>query len=473
MKKNAIFWIREDFRIEHNPALSFASQNHDNVVALFIYNKTDFDKKREAQKWWLYKSLEEFKSELLKYKINLQILEGDEINILSKIKKKDNISVYWNKIYEPDVIAKGKKIRDAFLKNEVEFKYFKGNILNEFQEVTKNDGTPFKVFSPFWRNAEEKYLSLPPRKNYVVKKKIKLISFFKNSIEPKNILPKKNWYKKFEKYWKVSENESKKVLNNLIEKKIKDYGTARDYPSIEGTSKLSPYIKHGQIHVSTIWQKCNEIKSKGIGYRKYINELGWREFSHSLINYFPEFLKGNYRKEFDKFPWVKNEKFLKAWKSGMTGYPIVDAGMRELYETGWMHNRIRMVVGSFLVKHLRINWTEGEKHFRNCLLDFNKANNVAQWQWVAGCGADAAPYFRIFNPILQGEKFDKEGLYVKKWVPELSKVPKKFIHKPWEMELKYQEAIKTIIGKDYPGPIVVHEKARAAALQAFQSLKKK
>ncbi len=157
----------------------------------------------------------------------------------------------------------------------------------------------------------------------------------------------------------------------------------------------------------------------------------------------------------------------------MTGYPIVDAGMRELYETGWMHNRIRMVVGSFLVKHLRINWTEGEKHFRNCLLDFNKANNVAQWQWVAGCGADAAPYFRIFNPILQGEKFDKEGNYVKKWVPELKNVPNKFIHKPWEMELKYQEVIKTIIGKDYPGPIVVHEKARAAALEAFQSLKKK
>jgi len=329
------------------------------------------------------------------------------------------------------------------------------------------------VFTPFWRNAEQVYLNQPPSKNYIVKKKIKKITYFKKCIEPIDILPKKNWYKKFEKYWKVSENDSKKILKNLIENKIKDYGTSRDIPSIEGTSKLSPYIKHGQIHVGSIWKKCSEIKSKGIGYRKYINELGWREFSHSLINYFPEFLKGNFRKEFDKFPWAKNEKFLKAWKKGMTGYPIVDAGMRELYETGWMHNRIRMVVGSFLVKHLRINWTEGEKHFRNCLLDFNKANNVAQWQWVAGCGADAAPYFRIFNPILQGEKFDKEGNYVKKWVPELKNVPNKFIHKPWEMELKYQEAIKTIIGKDYPSPIVVHEKARAAALEAFQSLKKK
>ncbi len=473
MSRTGIFWIREDFRIENNPALSFATQNHDNVIALYIYNNNVFDNKREAQKWWVFKSLETLKKELSNYKINLEIVKGDELEIFSKFNKKDKLSVYWNKIYEPDVISKGKKIRDLFIKNEINYKYFKGNILNEFQEITKNDGTPFKVFTPFWRNAEQVYLNQPPSKNYIVKKKIKKITYFKNCIEPIDILPKKNWYKKFEKYWKVSENDSKKILKNLIENKIKDYGTARDIPSVEGTSKLSPYIKHGQIHVGSIWKKCSEIKSKGIGYRKYINELGWREFSHSLINYFPEFLKGNFRKEFDKFPWAKNEKFLKAWKKGMTGYPIVDAGMRELYETGWLHNRIRMVVGSFLVKHLRINWTEGEKHFRNCLLDFNKANNVAQWQWVAGCGADAAPYFRIFNPILQGEKFDKEGNYVKKWVPELKNVPNKFIHKPWEMELKYQEAIKTIIGKDYPGPIVVHEKARAAALEAFQSLKKK
>jgi len=473
MNSKGIVWIREDFRIENNPALSFATQSHDSVIALYIYNNNDFDQKREAQKWWVFKSLETLKKDLSDYKINLEILRGDELEIFSKLNKKDNISIYWNKIYEPDVITKGKKIRDLFIKNEINYKYFKGNILNEFQEITKNDGTPFKVFTPFWRNAEQVYLNQPPSKNYIVKKKTKKISYFKKCIEPNDILPKKNWHEKFEKYWKVSENDSKKILKNLIENKIKDYGSARDIPSIEGTSKLSPYIKHGQIHVGSIWKKCSEIKSKGIGYRKYINELGWREFSHSLINYFPEFLKGNYRKEFDKFPWAKNEKFLKAWKRGMTGYPIVDAGMRELYETGWMHNRIRMVVGSFLVKHLRINWTEGEKHFRNCLLDFNKANNVAQWQWVAGCGADAAPYFRIFNPILQGEKFDKEGNYVKKWVPELKNVPNKFIHKPWEMELKYQEAIKTIIGKDYPGPIVVHEKARAAALEAFQSLKKK
>ena len=470
MSKIGLVWIREDFRLEHNQALAYATQNHEIVTAFYIYNPKNFVGKREAQQWWNYKSIENFKSDLDQYNINFELLIGDELEIFSYIK--DNVTIYWNKIYEPDVISLGKKIRDKLIHNKIDYKYFKGNILNEFQSVTKNDGTPFKVFTPFWRTAEKIYINSVPVKISKIKKLKKKTTYFKKTSNIKEILPKKHWYKKFEKYWNVSEVEVKKILKDFVNSKIKDYGTTRDIPSIDGTSKLSPYIKHGQIHVETIWNKCNDIKPKSIGFRKYINELGWREFSHSLINYFPEMLKGNLRKEFNNFPWVKSEKHLKAWKKGLTGYPIVDAGMRELWETGWMHNRIRMVVGSFLVKHLRINWQEGEKHFRNCLLDFNEANNVAQWQWVAGCGADAAPYFRIFNPIIQGEKFDKDGTYVKKWVPELSKVPSKFIHKPWEMEIKYQQAINTIIGKDYPMPIVVHEKARASALSAFQSLKK-
>tara|TARA_Y100000590_G_scaffold436212_1_gene556519 strand:- start:7659 stop:9077 length:1419 start_codon:yes stop_codon:yes gene_type:complete len=472
MTKKAIVWIREDLRIDNNPALSYASKNHEIVSAVYIYNKKYFDKKREAQKWWLSKSLEFFKKDLEKFNISLEIMAGEEIEIFSKIKKEDDISVYWNKVYEPDVIERGKKIRDLFIKNKVNYKYFKGNILIEFQNVTKNDGTPFKVFTPFWKNAEKKYLEQVPSKASKIKKLEKKRILMKKTIDPKDILPKKNWYKKFENYWEPSENEAKKFLLKLIKDKIENYGEFRDYPSIDGTSKLSPYLKHGQIHVEKIWQQCQDIKSKGIGYRKYINELGWREFSHSLINYFPEMLKGNLRKEFDNFPWVKNNKHLELWKKGMTGYPIVDAGMRELYETGWMHNRVRMVVGSFLVKHLRINWIEGEKHFRNCLVDFNEANNVAQWQWVAGCGADAAPYFRIFNPILQGIKFDKDGVYTKKWVPELKNMPIDFLHKPWELEKKSQEQIKIIIGKDYPEPIVNHEKAREAALEAFKKIKK-
>lgn len=472
MTNNAIVWIREDLRIEHNSALSFASQNHKKVSTLYIYNNKNFDKKREAQKWWLSKSLEAFEIDLKKFNISLEIIEGDEIEILSKIKKNDDVTIYWSKVYEPDIIAKGKKIRDIFIKNQINYKYFKGNILNEFQDITKNDGTPFKVFTPFWKNAELKYLNQVPSKISQIKKLDKSFTFFKNTIEAKEILPNKNWFKKFEKYWRPSEIEAKIKLDELIKDKINNYGEARDIPGVNGTSKLSPYLKFGQINVESIWNKCSSLAKKAKGYRKYINELGWREFSHSLINYFPQMLQGNLRKEFDNFPWVKNDKFLKKWKQGMTGYPIVDAGMRELYETGWMHNRVRMIVASFLVKHLRIHWMEGEKYFKNCLVDYNEASNVAQWQWVAGCGADAAPYFRIFNPTIQGIKFDPEGTYTKKWVPELKNMPNKFLHKPWELEKEIQEEIKITIGKDYPEPIVVHEQARASALEAFKSIKK-
>ncbi len=472
MTNNALVWIREDLRIEHNSALSFASQNHKKVSTLYIYNNKNFDKKREAQKWWLSKSLEAFEIDLKKFNISLEIIEGDEIEILSKIKKNDDVTIYWSKVYEPDIIAKGKKIRDIFIKNQINYKYFKGNILNEFQDITKNDGTPFKVFTPFWKNAELKYLNQVPSKISQIKKLDKSFTFFKNTIEAKEILPNKNWFKKFEKYWRPSEIEAKIKLDELIKDKINNYGEARDIPGVNGTSKLSPYLKFGQIHVESIWNKCSSLAKKAKGYRKYINELGWREFSHSLINYFPQMLQGNLRKEFDNFPWVKNDKFLKKWKQGMTGYPIVDAGMRELYETGWMHNRVRMIVASFLVKHLRIHWMEGEKYFKNCLVDYNEASNVAQWQWVAGCGADAAPYFRIFNPTIQGIKFDPEGTYTKKWVPELKNMPNKFLHKPWELEKEIQEEIKITIGKDYPEPIVVHEQARASALEAFKSIKK-
>ena len=279
-------------------------------------------------------------------------------------------------------------------------------------------------------------------------------------------MPKRKWFKNFEKFWSPSEESALKELQNFIKSRINNYSDKRNFPNIIGTSKLSPFIKFGQIHVETIWNECMKSKNKTIGTSKFLTEIGWREFNHTLINHFPHMLKSNYSKKFDNFPWEKNTKFLLAWKRGLTGYPIVDAGMRELYETGWMHNRVRMVVGSFLVKHLLINWQEGEKYFRNCLLDYSEASNVAGWQWVAGSGADAAPYFRIFNPILQGEKFDKEGDYVRKWIPELKYISKKFIHKPWE--LRDEKNFK--LGRDYPFPIVKHEAARTKALESFKKI---
>ncbi len=465
-KKIGLFWLRDDFRLVRNDGLAEATNNHDEVVVFYLY-KDQIYKEQQAQKWWLNKSILNFQKKLNELNINLEIVETKSFKIFfDKLVQKNDFSIYWNKVYEPDFLKFDEYLLSIFKNKNIVFKRFKGNALNEIHEVKKNDGTPFKVFTPFWRTAEKHFIDKIPSKKKSIKKCKKKINYFKNCIKPEKILPKKNWFKDFEKIWSPEEETASKELKNFINDRLENYSEGRNLPNKIGTSKLSPFIKFGQIHVQTIWDECVKKKPKTIGTSKFLAEIGWREFNHSLINHFPHMLKKNYSQKFDKFPWEKNLKFLSAWKKGLTGYPIVDAGMRELYSTGWMHNRVRMIVGSFLVKHLLIDWKEGEKYFRNCLLDYSPASNVAGWQWVAGSGADAAPYFRIFNPILQGEKFDKEGEYVKKWVPELKNVPKKFIHKPWE--INDEKILK--IGKEYPIPIVIHEKARQKALSAFKKI---
>ena len=463
-KKIGLFWLKDDFRLTKNYALIEATKNHDEVVAFYIFKQKKF-KNQGAQRWWISKSLGEFRKKLGNLNINLEIIKSENYEpIFEKLFTKKNYNIYWNKTYEPRYLSFDKFLIKNFELNKIKFKIFKGNILNDPKDITKSDGTPFKVFTPFWRNAEKFYLEKIPSKEKKVVKCKKKVSFFKNTVKENDLIIKRKWFNKFEKYWEPSEENANKELKAFIKTRVENYSQARNFPSILGTSKLSPFIKHGQIHVETIWEES--IKNKKRGINKFLAEIGWREFNHSLINNFPHMLRGNYSKKFDKFPWEKNSKFLLAWKKGLTGYPIVDAGMRELYSTGWMHNRVRMIVGSFLVKHLLINWTEGEKFFKNCLLDYNEANNISGWQWVAGCGADAAPYFRIFNPILQGEKFDKDGEYVREWVQELKNVPKKFIHKPWEIK---DDAILKL-GEDYPYPLVVHEKARLKALESFKKI---
>ena len=464
-KKIGLFWLRDDFRTIKNFGLIEATRNHEQVVAFYLYKKETY-KNQEAQKWWLSKSLLNFKKKLGDLNINLEIIETNSFqDFFDKLFKKKDFQIYWNKVYEPDYLKFDQYLSSNLKNNKIIFKIFKGNTLNELDEIKKNDGTPFRVFTPFWRTAEKYYIEKIPSKEKVIKKCKNKINYFKNCIEPKKILPKKNWFKNFEKIWHPEEHIALKELQSFIKERINNYSEGRNFPNIVGTSKLSPFIKFGQLHVETIWDECKKKREKATGISKFLAEIGWREFNHSLINHFPHMLKDNYSKKFDRFPWQKNYKFLNAWKRGLTGYPIVDAGMRELYSTGWMHNRVRMIVGSFLVKHLLIDWKEGEKYFRNCLLDYCQASNVGGWQWVAGCGADAAPYFRIFNPILQGEKFDKDGEYVKKWIPELKNLPKKFIHKPWEYN---GDDFK--LGKDYPSPIVKHEEARTKALKAFKKI---
>ena len=464
-KKIGLFWLRDDFRITKNNGLIEATENHDQVIVFYLYKKDSY-KYQEAQKWWLSKSLLNFRKQLNDFNISLEVVETNSFKIFfDKLIKKKDFAIYWNKVYEPDYLKFDEYLLSTLKNKNIHCKRFKGNTLNEIDEIKKGDGTPFKVFTPFWRTAEKYYIEkIPPKERGIKKCKFK-INYFKKCIEPEKLLPKKNWYKNFEKIWSPKEQSALRELRDFINNRINSYSEGRNFPNIIGTSKLSPFIKFGQLHVETIWKECIKKKSITTGISKFLAEIGWREFNHSLINHFPHMLKKNYSKKFDKFPWEKNPKFLNAWKKGLTGYPIVDAGMRELYSTGWMHNRVRMIVGSFLVKHLLIDWRDGEKYFRNCLLDYSPASNVAGWQWVAGSGADAAPYFRIFNPILQGEKFDKEGEYVKKWVPELQNLSKKFIHKPWEFKDE-----KFRLGRDYPYPIVKHEDARVKALNAFKKI---
>ena len=464
-KKIGLFWLRDDFRLSRNNGLIEATINHDEVVVFYLYKKHTYEN-QEAQKWWLSRSLCNFKKKLNNLNINLEIIETESFKVFfEKLIKKNDFAIYWNKVYEPDYLKFDAYIQKTLTSKKIFYKICKGNVLNEINEIKKNDGTPFKVFTPFWRAAEKFFIEKIPFKEKKIKKSLRKKNYFKNCINSKKILPKKDWFKNFHKTWSPDEGRALEELNNFIKNKVSNYSEGRNFPNISCTSKLSPYIKFGQIHVETIWNECVKNKSKNMGTSKFLAEIGWRDFNHSLINHFPHMTKNNYSKKFDKFPWQKNSTFLNAWKKGLTGYPIVDAGMRELYSIGWMHNRVRMIVGSFLVKHLLIHWKEGEKYFRNCLLDYSQASNVGGWQWVAGSGADAAPYFRIFNPILQGEKFDNEGEYVKKWVPELKNLPKKFIHKPWEYK---SENFK--LGTDYPHPIVNHEEARAKALNAFKKI---
>ncbi len=464
-KKIGLFWLRNDFRTSKNEGLIEATKNHDEVVVFYLYKKNNF-LEQEAQKWWLNKSILNFQKDLSNLNINLQILQIESYKIFfDKLVRNKDFSIYWNKVYEPDYLKFDNYLKKNLNDKKINYKICKGNTLNEIDEIKKADGTPFRVFTPFWRYAEKYFTEkIPPKEKIIKKCKLKK-NYFKKCIKAESILPNKNWFSNFEKIWQPSEKGASKALSVFIKNKIFNYADGRNFPNTAGTSKLSPFIKFGQIHVETIWNECKKNK-KNLGTTKFLAEIGWREFNHSLINYFPHMTKKNYSKKFDNFPWEKNLKFLSAWKKGMTGYPIVDAGMRELYSTGWMHNRVRMIVGSFLVKHLLIDWRQGEKYFKNCLLDYSLANNVAGWQWVAGCGADAAPYFRIFNPILQGEKFDKDGSYVKKWVPELKNISKKYIHKPWE--INNEKVLK--IGVDYPAPIVNHENARAKALEAFKKI---
>jgi deoxyribodipyrimidine photo-lyase len=472
MTQPALILFDSDLRIEDNPAFFYAMRDHKKSLPLFILDEKNKRELGAASKWFLHFALEAL-SKILKekYQLNLALKKGDSLEILEEIFKKEKITaIYFNQLLEPYNIKLQSQIRKLAEKHSIAVFDFKSQTLFDPKEIKNGSGNYYKVFTPFWKECLRNSDAI--LNSYDAPKADKYDSVNINS-DKLNLLPKKDWAKNFEKIWNFDYKKIKKDFENFLEKKMHHYKQGRDIPALEGTSKLSPYLHFGMISPRQVFEMAKKTSSKENleGKIQFIAELGWREFCHHLLFHFPNLPQKNFRPEFDNFPWQENHQDLKKWQKGQTGYPVVDAGMRELWATGWMHNRVRMIVGSFLIKDLLIDWREGEKWFWDCLLDADLASNCASWQWVAGSGADAAPYFRIFNPTLQGERFDPEGDYVRKWVPEIAKLPNRFIHEPWKADAKTLEYCKIELGKTYPKPIVDHGKARDMALMAFKTLK--
>lgn len=476
---NSIIWFRQDLRLIDNPALVGASDNAE-VLPVYIYDTSTPENARlgGASDWCLHHALQALNKALNN---NLLILKGNPSKIIPQLMDEHNIdSVHWNRMYEPWARERDSELKSVIKESGKIAKSYNGSLLWEPMDVLKKDGTPYKVFTPYYRKgclskSHPRYPLAKPELSFIkTKDSAEDCSLKALDIDSLNLLPTIPWDTEMKKLWDISEAGAQNRLSRFLNDAIKDYNDDRNIPSIEGTSKLSPYFHFGIMSPNQAWYSILDFfggNTENKGVDVYLSELGWREFSYYLLYHFPHIQTDNFNAKFNKFPWRTDSKALKAWQSGNTGIPIVDAGMRELYRTGYMHNRVRMIVGSFLVKNLLIDWREGERWFWDCLLDADSASNAASWQWVAGSGADASPYFRIFNPILQGEKFDKQGEYVKHYCPELNDLPAKYIHQPWNAPQDILSQAKVTLGEEYPAPIVDLKVSRQRALDAFAETK--
>ncbi len=467
-----VMWFRQDLRLRDNPALLAAHETGRPILPVYILDDDHSGewKMGAASRWWLHESLKALNDSLEK---TLYLQAGSAQKVLeSLIKDSGAQAIYWNRCYEPWRIERDKEIEENLTDQGIEVHTFNGALLFEPPTTLKNDGTPYKVFTPFYKNGclgqdDE------PRRPEKAPKDLALARHKGVALKDLELLPAIPWHKKLANYWEPGEAGAQARLAAFLKKGLKGYKDGRNHPARENVSRLSPHLHFGEISPNDVWYAAKQ-KMSAEGWRKdgetFLSELGWREFSNNLLFFFPHLPRKNLQEKFNAFPWRKAKKDLKRWQKGQTGYPIVDAGMRELWETGYMHNRVRMIVGSFLVKNLMLHWHEGEEWFWDTLVDADLANNSASWQWIAGCGADAAPYFRIFNPVTQGEKFDTDGEYVRRFVPELAKLPLKYLHKPWEAPEEVLAEAMVKLGEDYPNPIVNLGHSRERALAAFSKL---
>ena len=467
----AIIWFRRDLRLCDNPALTQGAEFP--IIPLFIWDDEDPYNPGGASQWWLYKSLISLQKSLNAYGLKLVLRRGNPLKILKEIIAVHNVSaLYWNRCYEPYAIQRDKKIKD-FFKSLIKCQSFNASLFTEPWTLKTQAGTSYQVFTPFWKALKALGgfpTPLPVPKNLQGYKEV----IFSDDLESWALHPMHpDWSHGLEKEWMPGEEGAQENLSFFLDNLLQAYHKNRDFPDLKATSKLSPHLHWGEIIPTQIWHSifCSYLGEVNDDGWAFLSEIAWREFSYYLLYYFPELPQKSLHKKFNQFPWSTDQSALHKWQKGMTGYPIVDAGMRQLWHTGWMHNRVRMITASFLIKDLLISWQEGASWFWDALVDADLANNSASWQWVAGCGADAAPYFRVFNPVIQGQKFDSQGKYVRHWVPELALLPDKYIHNPWGAPANILKSTGIKLGDTYPFPLVDHAKARLRALEAFEFAK--
>jgi deoxyribodipyrimidine photo-lyase len=476
LQEPAIVWFRNDLRVGDNEALIVAAQ-HSSVIPVYIRQSGGTARALgAAREWWLHHSLSSLSQSLDNLGTPLILLTGDPANLIRDLARITGASaVYWNRRYDPAFQAADSALKAELQAQNLVAESFAGQLLHEPTRLRTGSGTSYKVYSPFWRALEpdvenrqplDAPQSLTPYGN--------LSNLPTESLDRWHLLPTKpDWSGGLVDAWTPGESGAHERLSDFVEDRMQGYGDRRDIPGVDATSGLSPHLANGEITPAQIFDalKSTDNDAAPADRTKFRKEVGWREFAWHLLANNPALPEKNHNPKFDTFPWLNNPRSLTAWQKGLTGYPVVDAGMRQLWQTGWMHNRVRMIVASFLTKHLLIDWRKGEAWFWDTLVDADPASNAASWQWVAGSGADAAPYFRIFNPVLQGEKFDAEGDYVRRFVPELAQMPKKFIHKPWAAPEQVLAAAGVRLGDTYPHPIVDHRLARDRALAAYQQIK--
>lgn len=465
-----IVWFRQDLRLRDNLAL-IAAAKRGPVIPVYIWAPEEEGRWEPggASKWWLHQSLVSLQSELEKLGSRLIVRSGSSLEVLKKLVDETGAdAVFWNRRYEPEIIKRDTKVKTELRAAKIETESFNAALLYEPWEIVNLQNAPYKVYTPFWRACLKKGEPQQPQK---APSKLETPKSFPKSLKISELKlePKIPWDVGMRAAWTPGEDGAAAELKRFLGKVVKDYSETRNLPAVVGTSRLSPHLHFGEISPREIWHASKKAGG-GASEETYRKEIVWREFAYHLLFHFPHTTDKPLRAEFERFPWRKNKKHLQAWQKGNTGYPIVDAGMRELWTTGWMHNRVRMIVASFLIKDLLIAWQEGAAWFWDTLVDADLASNTLGWQWTAGCGADAAPFFRIFNPTSQGEKFDPDGGYVKKWCPELKALPSKWLHRPWEAPPEVLKAAGMRLGKDYPAPIVDHAEMRDEALDAFDSI---